>query len=159
MSVPTLERARRRLGLERRSDRQRERVSLRQTSVTYRDDALTGYDALLLAEVIEHLDPDRLPSLERTVFGFAAPRAVVVTTPNAEHNVRYGLPPGALRHPDHRFEWTRAQFASWAGAVADRHGYAVEFRPVGTEDEQVGAPTQLALFTRAATDDAQREAS
>lgn len=150
VSVPTLERARQRLGLERRSDRQRERVTLRQSSATYRDDTLAGYDALLLVEVIEHLDPERLPSLERNVFGFAAAHTVVVTTPNAEHNVRYGLSPGALRHADHRFEWTRDEFASWTGAVANRHGYSVELRPVGEDDPMVGPPTQLALFTRAA---------
>ncbi len=150
VSVPTLERARQRLGLERRSDRQRDRVTLRQSSATYRDDTLAGYDALLLVEVIEHVDPDRLPALERNVFAFAGARTVVVTTPNAEHNVRYGLAAGALRHADHRFEWTRDEFASWAGAVADRHGYAVEFRPVGADDPEVGPPTQLALFTRTA---------
>ena len=62
-------------------------------------------------EVIEHLDPERIPALERVVFGFAAPATVVVTTPNAEYNAHFEtLPAGALRHRDHRFEWTRAEF-------------------------------------------------
>ena len=35
------------------------------------------------------------------------------------------LPAGEFRHPDHRFEWTRAEFASWAEGVAERYGYSV----------------------------------
>jgi hypothetical protein len=101
-------------------------------------------------EVIEHLDPPRLPALERCVFGHARPGTVVVTTPNVEHNVRYaGLPPGALRHRDHRFEWTRDEFRSWADRVASRYGYDVRYLPVGPDDAEVGAPTQLAVFGRA----------
>jgi hypothetical protein len=73
----------------------------------------------------------------------------VVTTPNSEYNVRFeGLAPGSLRHRDHRFEWTRAEFEAWAGGVAERNAYAVRFLPVGTEDAEVGAPTQLAVFSR-----------
>jgi hypothetical protein len=82
------------------------------------------------------------------VFGYAQPGTVLVSTPNAEHNVRFaGLAPGAMRHPDHRFEWTRAQFRDWAGGVAARRGYQVSYRPVGADDPEVGPPTQLAVFT------------
>lgn len=131
------------------ADRQRERVSLRQTALTYADARLAGYDAAVLMEVIEHVDPPRLPALARAVFGVAAPRTVLVTTPNAEYNVRYpSLAAGALRHADHRFEWTRAQFAEWTAEVAGQYGYGVVVRPVGDEDPDVGAPTQLAVFTR-----------
>jgi len=77
---------------------------------------------------------------------------VLVTTPNAEYNPLYpGLAPGALRHPDHRFEWTRAQFRAWAGSVANRYGYAVRFEPVGDEDPGAGPPTQLAVLARGGT--------
>ena len=148
VSARELERAERRLDLERRSDSQRERLTLRQSSVTYRDDALSGFDAILLVEVIEHIDPNRHESLEANVFGSARPRHVVVTTPNAEYNPFYGLAPGQRRHRDHRFEWTRARFQAWAGAVAKQYKYAVEYRMVGDQIDGVGAPTQLALFTR-----------
>jgi 3' terminal RNA ribose 2'-O-methyltransferase Hen1 len=130
-------------------DSVRARLTLRQSSATYRDRALEGFDAIVLMEVVEHLDPDRLPALERSVFAHARPASVVVTTPNAEFNVRYErLAAGGLRHPDHRFEWTRAEFAQWAADVAESHGYAVELRPVGEDDPEVGSPTQLALFRR-----------
>jgi 3' terminal RNA ribose 2'-O-methyltransferase Hen1 len=135
--------------IARLADRQRQRVTLRQTALTYADARLAGYDAAVLMEVIEHVDPPRLPALARAVFGVAAPRTVLVTTPNSEYNVRYPtLAAGALRHADHRFEWTRGQFAEWAAEVAGRYGYAVTMRPVGEEDPDVGAPTQLAVFTR-----------
>ncbi|GAA2411293.1 3' terminal RNA ribose 2'-O-methyltransferase Hen1 [Streptomyces glaucosporus] len=150
VSTRALQTAGRRLRLERMSERQAARVTLVQGSLTYTDPRLNGYDAAVLSEVIEHIDPPRLPAAEHAVFGAARPGTVVVTTPNAEYNVRWEtLPAGRVRHPDHRFEWTRGEFRAWAGKVAERYGYAVEFRPVGDDDPEVGPPTQLALFTLA----------
>jgi hypothetical protein len=101
-------------------------------------------------EVIEHVDPPRLDALRRVVFGLARPATVVLTTPNVEYNVRYpGLPAGATRHRDHRFEWTRHEFRSWMDSAAAEYVYAVRYLPVGPDDPEVGPPTQLALFTRA----------
>ena len=151
VSVRALQLAARDLNLDRMPDRQRERLQIFQSALTYRDDRLAGLDAAVLMEVIEHVDPERLPALERAVLGFAAPATVLVTTPNAEYNPQFAtLPAGAMRHRDHRFEWTRAQFRSWAENVADTHGYQVSFRPVGAEHPDAGPPTQLAVFTRQA---------
>jgi 3' terminal RNA ribose 2'-O-methyltransferase Hen1 len=149
VSARELDRAARRVNLERLPDSQRARISLLQSSATYRDARLAGYGAVVLMEVIEHLDLERLPALERSVFDHARPDAVVVTTPNAEYNVRYpNLAAGSMRHPDHRFEWTRSEFGGWAERVAAQHGYRVDHRPVGDVDPDLGPPTQLALFTR-----------
>jgi 3' terminal RNA ribose 2'-O-methyltransferase Hen1 len=149
VSHRALRQAARRLRLDRLPDQVRARVRLVQSSLTYTDERLAGYDAAVLMEVIEHLDPPRLPSLERSVFGSARPATVIVTTPNAEHNARFeGLAPGALRHADHRFEWGRAEFAGWAGRVAAEHGYRAEVQAVGPDDPEVGPPTQLAVFSR-----------
>lgn len=151
VSARALALAARRLRLERMPERQRERLKIFQSALTYRDDRLAGLDAAVLMEVIEHVDPERLPALERAVFGFAVPGTVVATTPNAEYNVRYEtLPAGQRRHRDHRFEWTRAEFAAWATRVAAGYGYRVGFRPVGEDDAEVGPPTQLAVFTKEA---------
>ncbi len=147
VSMRALNETARRLRLDRMSERQSARLKLMQGSLAYTDSRLRGYDAAVLCEVIEHVDPPRLPALEYAVFGAARPRAVVLTTPNVEYNVRWEtLPAGKARHPDHRFEWTREEFRGWARQVAERHGYTVEFRPVGPDDPEVGPPTQLALF-------------
>ncbi len=120
-----------------------------QGALTYADERFRGYEAAVLMEVIEHIDPPRLGAVERVVFAHAKPRVVVVTTPNAEHNVRYeGMAPGSMRHPDHRFEWTRDEFRAWADRVAGAHGYRVRHVPVGDDDPDVGAPTQMGVFTR-----------
>ncbi|WP_109506617.1 3' terminal RNA ribose 2'-O-methyltransferase Hen1 [Nocardioides speluncae] len=149
VSPLALSRAEKRLNLDRMPDTQRARLTLLQSSLTYRDDRIAGYDAIVLMEVVEHLDPDRLPALEQTVFGHARPKTVIVTTPNSEHNVRYEkLAAGAMRHPDHRFEWTRAEFRAWADGVAAMHGYATAYSPIGEDDPEVGPPTQMAVFTR-----------
>jgi 3' terminal RNA ribose 2'-O-methyltransferase Hen1 len=148
-SATALERAARRLRVDEMAPRQRDRVRLIQGALTYRDRRLAGYDAAVLMEVIEHVDPDRLSALEQAVFGEAAPATVIVTTPNAEYNAHYpALAAGALRHPDHRFEWERAQFRAWAEGVAARHGYTVAFEPVGEDDPRAGPPTQMAVLSR-----------
>ncbi|MFJ9854669.1 3' terminal RNA ribose 2'-O-methyltransferase Hen1 [Streptomyces sp. NPDC101150] len=155
VSMRALHEARRRLRLDRMSERQSERVRLVQGSLAYTDSRLQGYDAAVLSEVVEHVDPARLPALEYAVFGAARPRTVVVTTPNVEYNVRWdSLPAGHVRHADHRFEWTREEFRRWAQEVGARHGYAVTFGPVGPEDPEVGPPTQLARFRLAGDDSA-----
>ncbi len=150
VSARALETASRRLKLDRMPDHQRERLTLLQSALTYRDKRLAGLDAVVLMEVIEHVDPPRLPALERTIFGDAKPRTIVVTTPNVEHNVRFEtLPARAMRHRDHRFEWTRPEFTAWAERVSAAYGYAPRFLAIGTDDPDVGAPTQMAVFTRA----------
>ncbi len=149
LSCRALEIARRRLHLEEMAPRKRERIELLQGSLTYRDARLSGFDAACLVEVIEHVDESRLGAVERTVFEFARPRMVIVTTPNIEYNVQFpGLEPGRLRHRDHRFEWTRTQFETWAGKASQRHGYNVRFSPIGDVHGQFGAPTQMGVFTR-----------
>jgi len=149
VSWRTLEVAAERLKLDRLPPKQRERITLLHGSLLYRDERLAGFDAAAVVEVIEHLDPPRLAAFERVAFEHARPGTVVVTTPNAEYNVRWPtLPAGRFRHRDHRFEWTRMQFQEWAGRVAERFGYAVRFAPVGPVDEEVGSPTQLGIFTR-----------
>ena len=149
VSMRALELASKRLKLDRLSESQSDRLQLLHGSLTYRDKRLAGFDAALVVEVIEHLDPARLASFERTLFEFARPKTIALTTPNREYNQTWEtLPAGQLRHSDHRFEWTRAEFQLWANRVAERFGYAVQFLPVGPEDGDLGPPTQMGVFQR-----------
>ena len=144
-----MERAEKRLRLHAPGGPPEGRVSLLHGSLTYRDERWAAANAAALVEVIEHLDPDRLPLVERVVFGEARPGAVVVTTPNAEYNVLFpNLAAGRFRHRDHRFEWTRAEFRSWAERIGAVYGYRAEFSGIGTNDKALGSPTQMAVFTR-----------
>ncbi len=149
VSYRALEIARSRLHLDRLPTKQRERITLIHGALTYRDKRLAGYDAAAVVEVIEHLDSPRLAAFERVLFEFSHPATVVITTPNSEYNVKFEtLPAGQFRHKDHRFEWTRQEFQDWANSVAERFGYTARFLPVGPEDGNVGAPTQMAVFSR-----------
>ncbi|AYJ52169.1 3' terminal RNA ribose 2'-O-methyltransferase Hen1 [Rhodococcus sp. P1Y] len=146
VSSRALDSAQRRLRLDDLGDRQRARIELIHSSATYRDNRLRGFDAMVLMEVIEHVDADRLPALVRSVFQESRASTVVVTTPNSEYNELYdGLAADEFRHPDHRFEFTRAQFQDWAAEI---DGYDVRFEGVGPMDDTRGTPTQLAVFTR-----------
>lgn len=125
-----------------------ERLALLQGSFTDRDERLTGFDAAVLVETIEHVNPGRLSAVEQAVFGCYRPPLVLVTTPNAEYNVLYGMRPGELRHPDHRFEWTRAKFRAWARGVGARNGYSLVISGIGQAHPTLGRETQMAHFQR-----------
>ncbi len=151
VSIRALEIAARRLKFDWMSPKQRERITLHHGALTYRDAKLAGFDAAAIVEVIEHLDPARLSAFERVVFQHARPRTIVLTTPNREYNVMWEtLPAGEMRHGDHRFEWTRTEFQTWASRVAEQYGYSVRFLAVGPADDAVGAPSQMGIFELAA---------
>ena len=149
VSIRSLENARDRLKLDRMADQQASRIKLVHGSLIYRDRRLEGFDAAAVVEVVEHLDPARLSAFERTIFEFARPATVVLTTPNREYNVTWeNVGVDRLRHPDHRFEWTRHEFRGWAEGIAGRFGYSVKFVPIGPNDPDLGPPTQMGLFER-----------
>lgn len=147
VSLRALEFAEERLELDRLAPAIRDKVKLLHGSLMYRDRRLQGFDVATVIEVVEHLDAPRLLAFERVVFENARPTTVILTTPNSEYNAKFpSLPAGQFRHPDHRFEWTRAQFETWAGDVATRSGYDVRFAPIGPIDPALGPPTQMAIF-------------
>jgi 3' terminal RNA ribose 2'-O-methyltransferase Hen1 len=149
VSYRSLEIAKDNLKLERLSAKQQARLHLIQGSLAYRDRRIEGFDAGALVEVIEHLDEPRLAALESTVFAYARPRTVVITTPNAEYNKLFeGYVEGKMRHSDHRFEWTRAEFEEWGNRIARKYDYTVQYKPVGEVDVNVGALSQMAVFTK-----------
>ncbi|MEO0330493.1 MAG: 3' terminal RNA ribose 2'-O-methyltransferase Hen1, partial [Bacteroidota bacterium] len=148
ISYRTLERAKERLHLEEMAPRQRARIELLHGALTYRDQRLAGFDAAALVEVIEHLDETRLSALERVVFEFARPKTAILTTPNRDYNLLFEtLEAGAFRHSDHRFEWSRAEFESWANKVAHTYSYEVQIKPIGEVHPELSAPSQMAIFT------------
>lgn len=151
VSDAALSKAAKRLHVDRMTERQSERLALLLSSLHYEDGRLEGLDLAILMEVIEHIDPERLPAVAANVFGTMRPRHVLITTPNSDYNVRYpALVGGAFRHADHRFEWTRDEFAGWARSVGETYDYDVHLRPVGDRDEQIGSPTQMAVFRQRA---------
>ena len=147
VSYRSLETAQKRLDQLLLGSKQRERIQLMQGALTYRDRRFNSYEGATLIEVIEHLDLPRLAALERTVFEFARPKVAIVTTPNVEYNVKFpALANGSLRHKDHRFEWTRQEFQTWANRVGQAFGYNVRFEGIGSNNPIIGSPTQMAIF-------------
>lgn len=126
------------------------RVQVRYGSFEVADPELAGFDAAVLVETIEHIDPRRLSRVELAVFGSLRPALVLVTTPNQEYNILHGMAPGRLRHPGHRFEWGRGRFRHWAQGVAARNCYEVRFFDIGPVDALCGSSTQMARFVLAA---------
>ncbi|MDR1107510.1 MAG: 3' terminal RNA ribose 2'-O-methyltransferase Hen1 [Spirochaetaceae bacterium] len=146
VSRTALEHARDKLKTDRLPEAQQKRLSLFQSSVTYRDKRFRDYDAAALVEVMEHLEENRLDTLAAVILGDARPGILALTTPNIEYNEIYGMP--RFRHGDHRFEWNRDRFQSWAKEAAQRYGYEVSFESIGEADEKLGAPTQMGIFKK-----------
>ncbi|XP_026201989.1 small RNA 2'-O-methyltransferase [Anabas testudineus] len=127
------------------------RIELYQGSVTQIDARLRGFDLVTSIELIEHLSLAHVEKFSEVVFGYMTPLAVIVSTPNSDFNP---LLPGlaGFRHSDHKFEWTRAEFRSWALKVCLEFGYEVEFTGVGQApsglQEQVGFCSQIGVFHR-----------
>ena len=149
VSSRILEKAEQRLNIYRLPSVLKTKLSLIQGSLTYRDKRFEGYDCACIVEVIEHIEPMRIPAFERVVFEFARPGTVVLTTPNREYNINYEkLPEDQLRHGDHRFEWTREEFRNWTEHVCGKFGYTCVISGIGDADEATGQPTQMGVFTR-----------
>lgn len=147
VSYRELLKAKQRLHYDELFPMQKERINLFQGALTYMDKRLQGYDAAAVVEVIEHLDLNRLKAFERVLFEFARPKMVVLTTPNKAYNIMWeNMEIGAFRHDDHRFEWDTAEFEMWAKGTARKFNYEVEVLSIGDVVENIGAPSQMAIF-------------
>lgn len=147
ISISSLQRAKENLHIETSPEKTDDRLTLFFGSLLYCDKRLVGYDAAVLSEVIEHLEPYQLDFLKETLFAYAKPSYVIMTTPNIEYNVEFkNLPAGKFRHQDHRFEWTRKEFQQWAKEICERYNYQVRFKDLGTVHEVHGGPSQMAIF-------------
>ena len=125
-----------------------EKVELVHGSIAQPPVSLAGFDAAVLVETIEHVDPDRLSLIERSVFQEMRPATVVITTPNSDFNPLLGVPAHRFRHPDHRFEWGREKFRSWMEGVARRNDYVFSCHDVAGAHPVHGGATQMAILTR-----------
>lgn len=130
------------------------RIDLREASMTEPTTDLAGFDCALLVETIEHIDPDQLSKLERALFRMLRPQTIVITTPNAEFNPLLGVPVHRMRHPDHRFEWTRTQFRRWCGRAATTGGYEVTVKDIAGQHPDLGGASQMGVFKRIEPDTA-----
>ncbi|MGE7767542.1 3' terminal RNA ribose 2'-O-methyltransferase Hen1 [Peribacillus sp. NPDC096540] len=116
-------------------------------SLFYYDERLKNKDIIILCEVIEHIDEYRLPKVLDTILHEYQPNALIITTPNREYNEVYDME-DVLRHNDHRFEWTRAEFRQWCTERNHRDIYSLKFEGIGEEHNTYGYPTQMCVFER-----------
>lgn len=134
-------------------------------SITDFDSRLYGFDIGTCLEVIEHMEEDQAHLFGDIVLSSFCPQILIVSTPNYEYNPilqRITSPnrdedpeenshslPFKFRNHDHKFEWTREQFNSWASTLALKHNYNVEFGGVGGRaGVEPGFASQIAVFRR-----------
>ncbi len=148
VSLDALAKANKRMEHVMIAERQREKLSIFQGSLMYKDDRFLGYDTACVIEVIEHVEPEKLPVLEDILFGATAPGTVIITTPNRDFNANYALDEDELRHADHRFEWGLSEFSDWCNSICDRYGYTVEISGIGAKEGVDSYPTQMGVFRK-----------
>lgn len=149
VSGEALEKARKRLLHNIYPGQERRLPKLFQGSLLYQDSRICGFDAACVVEVMEHIVLEKLPIFEKVLFQKASPSTVILTTPNREYNMRYHCVNRRMfRHEDHRFEWTRKEFAAWAARICEQYGYEAEVKGIGEMDEKYGFPTQMGVFTK-----------
>ncbi|KAK4795886.1 hypothetical protein SAY86_028212 [Trapa natans] len=134
-------------------------------SIIELDSRLCGFDMGTCLEVIEHMQEEQAHLFGDIVLGSFRPKTLIVSTPNYEYNVilrgssapnqeedadeksQAGGQSFKFRNHDHKFEWTRRQFESWASKLATKHNYMVEFSGVGgSHDIEPGFASQIAVF-------------
>ncbi|WP_203248843.1 methyltransferase domain-containing protein [Sporosarcina beigongshangi] len=116
-------------------------------SLFYYDERLKDKDIIILCEVIEHIDEERLPKVMDLLLDDYRPNVLIITTPNQEYNAVYEMQ-DAKRHSDHRFEWTRDEFEQWCADRNQFGKYRLTFEGIGEMHEAFGYPTQMCTFVR-----------
>lgn len=119
-------------------------------SLTYKDKRISNYDALVLSEVIEHFELERMVLVMKNIFEHAKPRLFIMTTPNKAYNIEYLLKYDEIRHPDHRHEFNEEEFTSFCQKFASQYNYELEMSSIGEKLPELGAPTLMGIFKKCA---------
>jgi 3' terminal RNA ribose 2'-O-methyltransferase Hen1 len=101
------------------------------SSLMYRDDRLLSKDAILLQEVVEHMPAFQLRRAMELIFKVYRPKWVLMSTPNRSYNKIFGMPEGAFRHRDHKFEFDEAEAKRFCDSLPGGYKYAIE--PIGQD--------------------------
>ncbi|KAF8896194.1 hypothetical protein BD779DRAFT_1668029 [Infundibulicybe gibba] len=154
-------------------------VKIWQGALEVPNEEFIGIECIVCTEVIEHLPIPVVPALAPVLLGIYRPKYLLLTTPNYEFNILFAedqpptspivpSPPSAfpqlssttpnapysLRHPDHKFEFTRAEFEEYCAQAARDWGYIVKTSTIGRcvqehdVDDEIGGASCVALFTR-----------
>lgn len=128
-----LEAAASRMKLDRRGAKKSERIDLWHGSLYYSDARLSGFDAAVLADVVQYLPQERLAEMERVVFQQACPNTVVV------------MLNGAKRDEDASADgWSAKRFDAWASGVSERSGYRIRLLSPGSSQQAI----RMAVFSK-----------
>ena len=78
------------------------------------------------------------------------PKIYFCTTPNKDFNIHFEMNDSEMRHPDHKFEFTKNEFETFCRSLALKYNYSIEFYGVGSLDvvNTRGYCSQIAIFWR-----------
>jgi len=108
----------------------------------------SNFDLITFIEVIEHIPLNDAETCLDVLLGLYKPKFLVVTTPNKDYNVVFGMNDTQVRYYDHKFEWTKQQFNQICKKFSHKYGYNIEFDGVGYFNELYGFSTQICYFSK-----------
>lgn len=117
-----------------------------QSSLYYKDSRFKDFDTVVLCEVIEHIELERVPQVIDNIM-FLNPKNFIVSTPNKDFNKFFKELKGELRYYDHRFEFTYKEFEDFCNWIKDSYGYKFTIESFGKEIEGI-RPTVMATFVK-----------
>lgn len=72
---------------------------------------------VVCSEVIEHMDKPEATEVVKTILANGFVKKLIITTPNKDFNQFYFFDDEEMRHDDHHFEMTKAEFEAWINEV------------------------------------------
>jgi len=121
-------------------------VKIVQGSLYYKDSRLKGFDTIVLCEVIEHIELERVKSVIDNIM-FLEPENFILSTPNKDFNKFFKDLKGELRYHDHRFEFTYHEFLEFCNWICKTYGYTSDIEDFGKEIDGI-KPTLMATFKK-----------
>ncbi|XZH79414.1 methyltransferase domain-containing protein (plasmid) [Clostridium perfringens] len=132
--------------VKRKRDSEFNKPEVFQSSLYYHDSRLKGFDTIILCEVIEHIEYDRVPCVIKNIMSLES-KNIIISTPNKDFNKHMDNVKTELRFHDHRFEFTEKEFNLFCEGIKNKFGYKYTISSFGREINGI-KPTMMAIFRK-----------
>ena len=98
-----------------------------------------------------YFEKANLPRLASVLFRKSLSQHWIITSPNRDCNLSLPKKPSRLRrlrHEDHKFEFSRAEFKQWMSSICDDYQLHACCGGIGPVYGSFGRPTNVAFFSQ-----------
>jgi hypothetical protein len=110
------------------------------------EDLSENVQVVLCTEVLEHIPKEEASTLLQFLVDKKV-ETIILTVPNKDFNVYYGIKEEEIRHKDHLWEPTQSEFVNFIAEI-NTEGYDIVVKPLGNLAKSTySCPTLLSVFT------------